>query len=155
MADTTDRPNRRYLDDFATGQRFESGPLTLSADAIMAFARSFDPQPFHTDPEAARDTLFAGLAASGWHTAAVTMRLLVDSGFGDIAGGMIGRGIEGLGWPRPVRPGDTLRVFSEIVEVRRSASRPDRGTVRMKSETRNQNGEIVQEMTATLMVPAR
>src|SRR5687767_131848 len=155
MADTADRPDRRYLDDFAPGQRFESGTLTLSADDIMAFARSFDPQPFHTDPDAARDTLFGGLAASGWHTAAATMRLLVDSGFGDIAGGMIGRGIEALGWPRPVRPGDTLRVLSEILDVRRSASRPDRGTVRMKSETRNQHGEVVQDMIATLMVPAR
>lgn len=141
-----------YLDDLIIGQRFESGEVTLDAGAVRAFAREFDPQPFHLDEEAARDSLFGGLAASGWHTAALTMRLLVDSV--PVAGGIIGAGCE-IAWPHPARPGDTLSVTSEIVEVTPSRSRPDRGRVVVRSETLNQKGEVVQVLVAKLVVPRR
>ena len=120
---------------------------------IKAFAGQFDPQPFHLDDATAKDTLFAGLAASGWHTAAITMRLLVDGG-APIAGGVVGAGGE-IAWPKPTRPGDILQVKSEILDVTPSRSRPDRGMVTMRSETFNQRGEIVQTLTAKLVVPRR
>jgi len=143
-----------YFEDFAAGARYQAGPIPVDRDELIAFARRYDPQPFHTDPVAAQATLFAGLAASGWMTACLTMRMLVDSGNGP-AGGFIARQIEGLEWPRPVRPGDTLRAASEVVEIRPSRSNPDRGMVRMRTETRNQDGEIVQVLTALLVVPRR
>ncbi len=130
------------------GQRFASGRHCLEAEDIRRFAAEFDPQPFHLDPEAARETFFGGLAASGWHTAAVTMRLLVESI--PVAGGLIGGGGE-IAWPRATRPGDELSVESEVVEVTPSRSRPERGTVKIRSDTVNQNGEIVQTLTATLL----
>lgn len=142
-----------YLDDLAIGQRFASGSLAVDADAIKAFARAFDPQPFHLDEAAAEDSLFGGLAASGWHTAALTMRLLLDGG-APIAGGVIGSGGE-IAWPQPTRPGDVLTVTSEVIEVTPSKSRPDRGRIALRSETRNQRGEVVQILTATLVVPRR
>jgi acyl dehydratase len=145
---------QRYLEDFVPGQRFSGGTLTVEAEAIVAFARQFDPQPFHTDPATAETTFFKGLAASGWHTAALTMRMLVDSGIG-IAWGIIGREIEQIGWPRPTRPGDRLRIESEVMEVRRSRSRPDMGTARLRTETLNQDDQVVQTMIAALIVPAR
>ncbi len=120
---------------------------------IKAFAGQFDPQPFHLDDATAKSTLFAGLAASGWHTAAITMRLLVDGG-APIAGGLIGAGGE-VSWPKPTRPGDILQVESEILDVTPSRSRPDRGMVTVRSETFNQRGEIVQTLTAKLVVPRR
>ena len=120
---------------------------------IKAFAGQFDPQPFHLDDATAKDTLFAGLAASGWHTAAITMRLLVDGG-APIAGGVVGAGGE-IAWPKPTRPGDILQVKSEILDVTPSRSRPDRGMVTIRSETFNQRGEIVQTLTAKLVVPRR
>jgi acyl dehydratase len=142
-----------YLDDLHVGQRFTSGSHVLDEAQIKRFASEFDPQPFHLDEAAAKATLFGGLAASGWHTAAVTMRLLVQSGL-PIAGGIIGSGGE-LSWPNPTRPGDTLSVVSEIVEITPSRSQPNRGTVRVRSETRNQHGDIVQTLTARLVVPRR
>ena len=142
-----------YLDDLHVGQRFSSGSHKLDEAQIRGFAREFDPQPFHLDDEAAKATLFGGLAASGWHTAAVTMRLLVQSGL-PLAGGIIGSGGE-ISWLKPTRPGDTLSVVSEIVEITPSRSRPDRGSVRVRSETRNQHGDIVQTFTARLLVPRR
>jgi acyl dehydratase len=116
----------RDLDDVAVGQTFRSGPLRIDNERIMSFAADFDPQPFHLDEEAARDTIFRGLAASGWHTAVVTMWLLVES---DVkpAGGIVGAGFDELPWPRPVRPGDEPRIESEGLEVRPSRSRPDKG----------------------------
>ena len=141
-----------YFEDLRVGQRFETGTHTLSEDEIKAFAAAFDPQPFHLDEQLARGTLFGGLAASGWHTAAITMRLLVDLGIP--AGGLIGMGGE-IAWPRPTRPGDTLRVASEVLEVTPSRSRTDRGTVSIRNETRNQRGEIVQEFTGKLIVYRR
>ena len=142
-----------YLEDFAVGQTFSSGRLRVSKEEIRNFAAEFDPQPFHVDEAAARDTLFAGLAASGWHTAALTMRLLVESGL-PMAGGLIGAGAE-VTWPRPTRPGDVLHVESEILELRPSRSRPDRGLATVRSETRNQLGDIVQVLVAKLVVPRR
>jgi acyl dehydratase len=147
------RDGRLYLDDLRVGQRFASATHVVDAAQIKAFARQFDPQPFHLDEEAARASLFGGLVASGWHTAAITMRLQVDSGL-PIAGGIVGIGGE-MSWPRPTRPGDTLSVVSEILEVTPSRSRPDRGVVRMRSETRNQRNEVVQILDAKLFVPRR
>ena len=143
-----------YLEDFAAGQTFGSGSLMVSDREIMRFGAEFDPQPFHLDPEAARDTVFGGLAASGWHTAALTMRLLVD-GEMTPANGIVGAGFESLNWPRPVRPGDTLRVVSEILEVRPSRSRPTQGMIKVRSRTFNQDGEVVQESVGNLVVMAR
>ncbi len=142
-----------YLDDLTVGQRFLSGTHQLDEAQIKAFAGQFDPQPFHLDDEAAKGTLFGGLAASGWHTAAVTMKLLVGGG-APIAGGIIGGGGE-IKWPAPTRPGDLLQVESEIVEIVPSKSRPDRGMVTMRSQTKNQNGQVVQEFAAKLVVPRR
>jgi acyl dehydratase len=139
-----------YLEDIFVGQRFVTGSHPLTAEAIKAFARDYDPQSFHTDEEAAKDSFFGGLAASGWHTAAVTMRLQIESG-PPIAGGMIGAGGD-IAWPMPTRPGDVLHVESEITEVRPSKSRPERGFATLKSETKNQNGEVVQRLTVKLLV---
>jgi acyl dehydratase len=151
--DNRGRDSRLYLEDFHVGQRFTSATQVMDAEAIKAFARQFDPQPFHLDEAAAKETFFGGLVASGWHTAAVTMRLQVESGL-PIAGGMIGIGGE-MSWPRPTRPGDILRVVSDILEVTPSRSRPDRGTVRVRSETSNQRDEVVQILDARLLVPRR
>src|ERR1700722_19217711 len=147
------RRDRLYLDDFHVGQRFTSATHVMDVAQIKAFAREFDPQPFHLDEEAAKGSMFGGLVASGWHTAAVTMRLQVESGL-PIAGGIIGIGGEKC-WPRPARPGDVLRVLSEVMEVTPSRSRPDRGVVRVRSETRNQREEVVQILDAKLLVPRR
>jgi len=142
-----------YLEDLAPGRRFGSATLTVEADAIRSFAAEFDPQPFHLDDAAARSTMFGGLAASGWHTAAMTMRLLATGGL-PLAGGVIGAGGE-IGWPKPTRPGDTLRVESEVLDVVPSRSRPDRGRVTVRSTTLNQHGEAVQTLIARLIVPRR
>jgi acyl dehydratase len=151
MAENPDK--RLYLDDLHVGQRFTSGTHVIDTAEIKAFARQFDPQPFHLDDEAAQRTMFAGLAASGWHTAAITMRLMVESGL-PLAGGIIGAGGE-IAWPQPTRPGDTLQVESEVVEVTPSRSRPDRGMATVRSLTRNQRNEMVQQLTANLIVPRR
>jgi acyl dehydratase len=141
--------NKLWLEDLAVGQEYFSGAHTLTADEIKTFAAMYDPQPFHLNEEAARGTMFGGLAASGWHTAAITMRLSVQSF--PLASGIIGSGGE-LRWPWPVRPGDTLQVKSEILEIIASRSKPDRGMVRVKLTTTNQNGEIVQMFSPRLVV---
>ncbi len=138
-----------YLDDLAVGQHFRAGPVTITTEDIVRFAHVFDPQPFHTDPEAAKSTLFKGLAASGWHTAALTMSMLADGNM-PLAGGLIGAGAE-IAWPRPVRPGDTLRLDSEILEITPSRSRPNQAMVKVRSTTTNQNGEPVQVMTSKML----
>jgi acyl dehydratase len=145
---------QRYLEDFSPGQTFGSGRLTIDAERIKSFAAEFDPQPFHLDEAAARETIFKGLAASGWHTAALTMRLLVE---GELkpAGGIVGAGFDEFRWPRPVRPGDELRVESEVLEVRPSKSRPDQGVIKVRTTTLNQNGEAVQVNVGNLIVPRR
>ena len=138
-----------HLEDLHVGQTFTTGSITVTTEAIKAFAREYDPQPFHLDEAAAQASLFAGLAASGWHTAALSMRLLVDGL--PIAGGLIGVGGETT-WPRPTRPGDTLTVHIEVLEITPSRSRPDRGMVRTRNETRNQHGEAVQISTLGMVV---
>lgn len=151
MLDTTANP--MHFDDFQVGQRFTSATHVLDADQIKTFARQFDPQPFHLDEAAAEDTFFNGLAASGWHVAAITMKLLVGDA-SPIAGGIIGAGGD-IAWPRPTRPGDALTVESEVIEITPSRSRPDRGMITLRSETRNQRGETVQILTAKLVAPRR
>ena len=144
----------RYLEDFSPGQKFGSGRLRVERERIKSFAAEFDPQPFHLDEEAARTSLFSGLAASGWHTAALTMRLLVESELKP-AGGILGAGFDEFRWPRPVRPGDELHLESEVLEVRASKSRPGQGVIKVKTTTLNQNGEAVQVLVANLIVPRR
>jgi acyl dehydratase len=144
---------RLFLDDLHVGQRFTSTSHVVDADQIKRFAAEFDPQPFHLDEDAAANSLFAGLAASGWHTAALTMRLLVTGGV-PIAGGIVGAGGE-VAWPRPTRPGDELQVVSEVTEIRPSRTKPDKGIVVLRNETRNQRGEVVQVLTAKLVVPCK
>src|SRR4051812_9401325 len=143
-----------YLEDLVPRQEYASGSVKVSAEEIKAFARQFDPQPFHVDEESARDTFFKGLAASGWHTAALTMRLLVE-GEMRLAGGTIGAGMEEMRWPRPVRPGDELHVRSEVLEVRPSKSRPEQGLVKVRTTTYNQDNEPVQVFTGNLVVQRR
>lgn len=143
-----------YLDDLTVGQKFGSGRRTLELDAIRSFAVEFDPQPFHLDEAAAQATLFRGLAASGWHTAAVTMRLLVDSEFRP-AGGVVGAGLEELRWPRPARPGDELRLEIEVLEVRPSKSRPEQGIVKLRVTTLNQDDDALQVYVANVVVQRR
>jgi len=141
-----------YLQDLYVGQSVKSRVLTIEAEEIVAFARAYDPQYFHTDPEAARKSLFGGHVASGWHTAALTMRLLVESV--PIAGGLIGVKVE-LAWPRPVRPGDELRLESVIESVSPPRAGSDRGAATCRCTTLNQRDEPVQIMTAKLAVRAR
>ena len=142
-----------YLDDPTVGQRFASATYTVDAAEIQRFAAEYDPQPFHMDETAARETLFGGLVASGWHTAGMMMRLIVGGGL-PIAGGIIGSGGELL-WTKPVRPGDTLHVESEVLEITPSRSKPDRGMVVVRCVTLNQHGEMVQSFTPKLVVPRR
>jgi acyl dehydratase len=141
-----------FLDDLAVGQRFLSRTHMLTVDEIKTFATAYDPQPFHLDEAAAKDTFFAGLAASGWHTAALTMRLVVESV--PLAGGVIGAGGE-LRWPNPTRPGDILQVESEVLELTPSRSRPDRGSAMMRIMTRNQSGQEVQTFTVKVILARR
>ena len=143
----------RYLDDLQVGDRFTSAEHALDEAQIKAFALQFDPQPFHLDHEVAKGTLFDGLSASGWHTAAITMRLLVG-GCLPLAGGIIGAGGE-LNWPKLTRPGDVLHVESEIVSINPSRSRPDRGMVTVRNETKNGQGEVVQLFVVKVVVPRR
>jgi len=141
-----------FLDDLVVGQRFVSAAREVSAAEITEFAARYDPQPFHLDDAAAMGTLFAGLAASGWHTAAMTMRMVIASV--PMAGGIIGSGGE-LTWPKPTRPGDTLHVETEVLEITPSRSRPERGMVVVRCTTLNQHGEAVQTFTPKLVVPRR
>lgn len=144
-----------HLEDFAPGRVFEGGPVTVSEAEILAFARDYDPQYFHTDPEAAKaHPVFAGHCASGWHTAALTMRMVVHAFGGQLPWGVVG-GQGELQWPKPVRPGDTLSLRSEVVEVTPSRSKPDRGVVLFRNTTLNQHGDAVQVFTVKVLVPVR
>jgi len=145
--------HERFLEDLKVGERLESDSYIVTAEAIINFAREFDPQPFHVDLAAAEKSLFQGLAASGWHTASITMRLFVQAT--NFAEGAIGLGVDELRWPAPVRPGDALRVEVEILELRESRSQPGQGIIRIRNTTRNQRAEIVQTMFASAMVPRR
>ena len=141
----------RYLEDLHVGDRFGSGTVEVTEKGIVDFAHEFDPQPFHLDVKAAERSVFQGLVASGWHTAAMSMKLFVTGDL-HLAGGSIGLGVDALEWPRPVRPGDTLRLETEIVEVRPSRSKPDRGIIRIRNVTTNQNGEVVQTFLASCLL---
>jgi acyl dehydratase len=144
-----------FLEDLVPGQRFEgSARARMDPERVKAFAAEFDPQPFHLDEVAATNAFFGGLTASGWHTAAVTMRLLVDSDF-QPAGGIVGAGFDELRWPRPVRPGDELRVECEVLEVRPSMSRPNQGLVKLRTRTLNQHGDVVQVSVGSVVVLRR
>jgi acyl dehydratase len=142
-----------YLEDLRVGQRFAAGPVSVTAAEIKSYAAAFDPQPFHLDEAAAEQTIFRGLAASGWHTAALTMRMLTSGGL-PIATGVIGVGGE-IEWPRPVRPGDELRVETEVLAIKPSRSKPDQAVVTVRSTTINQNDEAVQILTAKLFAFSR
>ena len=143
-----------YLEDLQVGQRFASqGEYRVEEERVKSFAAEFDPQPFHLDDAAAQASIFRGLAASGWHTAAITMRLLVTGGL-PFASGIVGLGGE-ISWPRPTRPGDVLRVESEIVEIVPSRSKPNQGIVKVRNTTLNQKGEPVQVFTASILVYRR
>jgi acyl dehydratase len=142
-----------YLDDLHLGQQFMSGTYLMEESGIKEFAAEFDPQPFHLDEAAAQASVFQGLAASGWHTASVAMRLLVSGGL-PFANGIIGLGGE-IAWPRPTRPGDILHVESEIVEITPSRSKPQQGIVTVRGTMFNQNREVVYVLTAKLLVLKR
>jgi acyl dehydratase len=142
---------QRYFDDLKAGDKFQSEAFEVPGAAIIEFAHKFDPQSFHLDPVTAERTMFKGLIASGWHTAAITMRLFVRTL--NFVEGAIGLGVDELRWPNPVRPGDLLRVETEIVEVRPSQSKPNHGVVRLRNVTKNQRDEIVQTMLAAALVP--
>jgi len=142
----------RYLEDFAAGQTFVSGRRLIDEEAIIAFAAEFDPQPFHLDVEAALHSIFGGLVASGWYTAAVTMRLMIGTELNP-AGGFVGAGLDECRWPRPVRPGDELRVECEVIEARPSKSHPERGLVKLRTTALNQNEEAVLIYVINMVVP--
>jgi acyl dehydratase len=146
--------NELYLEDLHVGDRFGSDTIEVTEEGIIAFAREFDPQQFHLDEAAARDSIFKGLSASGWHTAAMSMKLFV-TGELKLAGGSVGLGVDELRWPLPVRPGDVLRLETEILDVRASRSKPDRGIIRIRNVTTNQRGEVVQTFTAFVMIRRR
>jgi acyl dehydratase len=145
--------SERYFDDLKAGDRFKSGTYSVSEEQIISFAREFDPQPFHLDTAAARKTMFESLIASGWHTAAITMRLFVQTL--NFAEGAIGLGVDELHWPNAVRPSDVLQVETEIVDLRVSRSKPTHGVVRLRNVTTNQRGEAVQTMLASALVSRR
>ena len=149
-AEVTKTKKPLYLEDLTVGQKFLSDSYVMDTEQIKAFAAEFDPQPFHLDEHAAQVSLFRGLAASGWHTAAVAMRLLVTGGL-PLANGIIGLGGE-IAWPKPTRPGDTLRIESEIAEITPSRSKPQQAMVTVRSVMRNQNREPVYTFTAKLLV---
>ena len=142
-----------YLDDLTVGRKFSTKAVTLTLDGCKAFAAEFDPQPFHLDETAANQSIFGRIAASGWYTASVSMRLLVEGEL-NVAGGLVGLGGK-ITWPRPTYPGDTLRVETEVMNVRVSESKPDRGIVTVRNQTLNQHGELVQVAVVQMLVPAR
>jgi acyl dehydratase len=144
-----------YLEDLEPGKTFTAGPLTVTEEEAIAFARQFDPQPFHTDAEAAKDSMFQGLALSGWHTAALSMKMLVESTLARISNGLVGLEVRHMRWPRPARPGDTLTVTLEVLETKPSKSRPGFGTAIFRWTTRNQRGEAVLELENVSWVARR
>jgi acyl dehydratase len=146
--------NELYLEDLHVGDRFGSDTIEVTREDIIAFARDFDPQPFHLDEKAAEESVFKELVASGWHTGAMSMKLFVTGGL-QLAGGSVGLGVDELRWPRPVRPGDTLRLETEILDMRSSKSKPDRGIIRIRNVTTNQRGEVVQTFMAFVLVRRR
>jgi len=145
--------NERFLEDLKKGDRFKSETYKVTEEQIISFAREFDPQPFHLEAVIARQTMFKELIASGWHTAAVTMRLFVQTL--NFAEGAIGLGVDELRWPTAVKPNDVLQIETEIVDLRESRSKPSHGIIRIRNVTTNQRGEIVQTMFASALVLRR
>jgi acyl dehydratase len=143
-----------YMEDLAAGQIFEAGPVDVTEAEIIAFAQKFDPQDFHLDAERAKDTAFGELVASGWHTAALTMSMIVAA-MPKMKGGMIGRTVENMSWLRPVRPGDRLSYRGEVLDIIPSERDPGRAMVRTKNTVFNQNGKPVLEMACLIVVPRR
>lgn len=145
---------QNYFDDFTIGQTFTSPEYAVTADEIIAFGRQYDPQPFHIDPDAAPNSVFGQLVASGWHTAAMTMRMLIDS---DVrpAGGSVGAGVDALQWRKPVVPGDVLHLVIRVAELRPSRTKPDRGVLRLDVQTVNAAGDVVQTLVINSIVPRR
>jgi acyl dehydratase len=143
-----------YFEDLSAGQKFRAGPVEMTQEEIIAFAKQYDPQDFHTDPEKAHDTVFGELVASGWHTAAVTMRMIIEAS-PKMKGGMVGRAVEKISWPRPVRPGDALSLEIEVLDLRTSAKSLERGMMRTKNTVTNHKGEVVMEMETVIFVPRR
>jgi acyl dehydratase len=143
----------RYFEDLKAGDRFKSETYRVSEEQIVSFAREFDPQPFHLDAAVAGQTMFGELIASGWHTAAIAMRLFVQTL--NFAEGAIGLGVDELRWPNAVKPGDAVQVETEIAALRLSRSKPTHGIVRIRNVTTNQRDEIVQTMTASALVLRR
>jgi acyl dehydratase len=153
MVSRNGRMKEHYFDDLKAGDRFKSDSLTVTEKQLIEFAHKFDPQMFHLSRKKAERTIFKGLIASGWHTAAITMRLLVQTL--SFAEGAIGLGVDELRWPNVVRPGDVLTVETEIIDLRASRSRPGYGIIRFRNVTTNQRGETVQTMLASAMLPRR
>jgi acyl dehydratase len=143
-----------FLEDLQVGQRFGSDSIKVTKEGIFEFARQFDPQPFHLNEEAAQRSIFKELTTSGWHTAAMSMRLFVTGKF-QAAGGSIGLAVDELRWPLPVKPGDILKLETEILDVRKSRSKPDRGIIRIRNVTTNQRNEVVQTFLAFVMIRRR
>lgn len=145
-----------YYEDFTVGQQFKSPrSYVIDKESAVAFAREFDPQAQHTDEEGLKDSLFSELIVSGWHTAAATMRLKTETEFYKMAGGVVGIGLDGVRWPNPVYPGDSIRMVMTITEMRELKSRPDKGLIKYKVETFNQKDVLVLEMLITVIVPKR
>lgn len=145
-----------YYDDFQIGQQFHSKrSYTIEKDHAIAFANEFDPQPQHIDEEGAKDSMFGELIVSGWHTAAASMRLKTETELFNVPGGVVGMGLESVRWPRPTRPGDSIRVTVTVLDKRLSASRPDKGIIKYKVETFNQSDELVMEMVTSVIVSRR
>lgn len=142
-----------YFDDLRVGLVFPTDSYTITLEEAIAFAREYDPQYFHVDEEAAKHSPFGKLAVSGWHSSAITMRLKAGCGLNKVAGGLVGMGIESLKWPKPVYPGDTLRVVITITSARRSQSKPTHGVVKYHVDTLNQDDEIVMQMDTAIWVP--
>lgn len=146
--------HERYFEDYEPGGVYEFGPVTVTEPEIIEFAQRFDPQPFHIDPEHAKQTIYGGIIASGWHTCSIMMRLLVDN-FVSSTAGMGSPGVDQLRWPIPVRGGDALSIRITVVEMRRSKSKPDRGIMKNRTELLNQNGEVVMEMQGISFIACR
>lgn len=150
---TAERPQMFY-EDLTLGATYRSPTIEVSTEEAIAFAQRYDPQPFHTDAAAAARSVFGGLVASGWMTAALTMRLMVSGEF-HFGPGVVGLGIDTLRWPRPVRPGDKLTAVVEVMAMRPSGSKPEYGIVKIQTTTTNQQGEIVQSMVSNILMPRR
>lgn len=140
-----------FYEDLSNGRTYRSAPIAVTLEEITTFAARYDPQPFHLDPEAGRESVFGGLVASGWLTASLTMRLMVKSEF-RFGSGVIGLGVDSLRWPEPVRPGDTLTATVEVVAMRVSASQPEHGVVKIRTTTTNQRDDVVQVMISNVLV---